>query len=257
MRACLLLVDALNLIRRVHAAQPDEDTAQKAEDARTATVQSLRRALREVSPTHAVAVFEGEGPSFRHALHPPYKTGRKPMPGTLAQALPAFRESFLDLGVASYSLPATEADDVIGTFARKAENADVTAVILSTDKAFLQLLSDRIRVRDHFNQKELDAGYVRQKFGVGPGQLVDYLALVGDPQNHIPGVAGVGAKTAAALIDEHERLDTVLDRAATMSGSVRTKLLEGADAARLSRSLLQLKCDLSLGRNLRDFRYDP
>lgn len=261
----VLLVDALNLIRRVYAAQPGEDGAERAEEARVACRQSLLRAMREVQPTHAVVVFEGQGPTWRHERFPGYKAGHKPMPEALRRELTGFRESFARQGAQSLEVPGVEADDVIGTLAAKLEAAGASSVILSTDKIFLQLLSEQIAVRDHFRKAYLDRRYTLDRFGVPPDFLVDLLALAGDSTNAIPGVPGVGVKTAAKLLVEFGSLEALLAAAAdeapeatgsgsAMKPSVRKKIAEGVEAARLAQSLVRLDIDLDLGFSLKAFR---
>jgi len=254
-RIRLLLVDALNLIRRVWAAQPGDDELQKAREGRVASAQSLRRALRETSPTHAVCVFEGREPSWRHELHPGYKEGHSPMPVALQDALLDYQASFFEAGVVSFRLPAQEADDIIATMATKVARQGGEAVILSTDAAFLQLLDRDIRVRDHFDDVERDAAGVRERYGVGPDRLVDLFALVGNTTHGIPGVPGVGPKTAAALLEEHPDLDAILAATDRIGGKVGESLAEHAEDARLSRKLVRLETDLELGVNLQELRY--
>ena len=272
----LLLVDALNLVRRVYAAQPGDDGPAKAEGAKVSCVQSLRRALNECRPSHAIIVFEGPEPSWRHLLFRDYKHGHAPMPEALREALPAYREAFAAAGVSSFELPKVEADDVVGTLAVKVAGAGGHAVILSTDKIFLQLLSDRIVVRDHFKQQDLDRAYVVERFGVPPEQLIDLLALAGDSTNGIPGVPGVGVKTAAKLIAEHGSLEAILAAAdpgaanpaaadpasasettpaPSFTPKLRERLIDHAEDARLARSLVTLQTDLALGINLQELRY--
>ncbi len=250
----LLLVDALNLIRRVYAAQPGEEGADKAAGARTSSVQSLERALRENTPTHAVCVFDGKERSWRHELYPDYKAGHKAMPEALASALGDFRDAFRQIGVASLRIPAFEADD---TAAHKASAAGISVIILSTDKSFLQLLQADIRIRDHFRRADLDAAHAREKFGVRPDQLVDFLALAGDRGNGIPGVPGVGTKSAAKLLGRFETLEAILDRAGELEGKLGERLRGHAETVRLYRKLVALRTDLELGANLSDWRYRP
>lgn len=253
----LLLVDALNLVRRVYAAQPGDDGPERVESARTSGAQSLRRALRECRPTHAVAVFDGQGPTWRHRLHDGYKAGHKPMPRALREALPAYRESFAALGVRSLEMPENEADDLIATLAAKASAAGGYAIILSTDRIFLQLLGERVVVRHHFEQRDLDLAWMIDRFGVEPGRLVDFLALTGDSANGIAGVRGVGPKTAAKLIAEFGTLDAILAKAAAGDGvtpGLAAKLTEHEADARLARTLMRLKTDLHLGVNLKSLR---
>jgi len=252
-----LIVDALNLIRRVHAATPEDKEPRHTEAARNATVQSLKRALGHARPTHVVAVFDGEGPTWRDKLYADYKAGRKPMPEALRAALSSYRKSFSELGVASVSKPALEADDVVATLATKAAEHESEAIILSTDHAYCQLISDHIALRDHFQKQDRDRGYVQKKFNVPPEQLVDLWALAGSASTHIPGVPGIGLKTAAKLLHEHESLSQVLEAAANMSGKLGNTLRENSDRARMSRELSHLRRDLELGWNLKEFSLSP
>jgi len=209
-----------------------------------------------------VVVFEGREPSWRHLLYQDYKIDHKPMPEALKVALPEYREAFADLGVASFERPKVEADDVIGTLAMKIAGSAGQAVILSTDKIFLQLLSDRIFVRDHFKPAYLDRAYVVNRFGVEPEQFIDFLALTGDSTNSIRGVPGIGPKTAAKLIGDFGTLDAMLAAAGAptpdpkLAPKLRNKLVDHAEDARLSKSLVRLQIDLDLGLNLKDLRYE-
>jgi len=256
-----LLVDALNLVRRVYAAQPGDDTPEKADGAKISCKQSLQRALRECAPTHAVIVFEGREPNWRHLLYRNYKINHSPMPKPLADALPAYREAFAAIGVTSFEVPKVEADDVIGTLAVKIADAGGQAVILSTDKIFLQLLSEQISVRDHFKPADLDRAYVAKRFGATPETFVDFLALAGDSTNSITGVPGIGPKTAALLIEEFGSLEEILAAAApggehgSLKPKMRDKLEDHAEDARLAQSLVRLQTHLELGLNLRELRY--
>jgi len=256
-----LLIDALNLVRRVYAAQPGDDTPEKADGARISCKQSLQRALRESTPTHAVIVFEGREPSWRHLLYREYKINHTPMPRPLADALPSYREAFAAIGVQSFEVAKVEADDVVGTLAVKIAEVGGEAVILSTDKIYLQLLSDHIFVRDHFKPANLDRAYVAKRFGVTPETFVDFLAMAGDSTNSITGVPGIGPKTAAKLLEEFESLDGVLAAVepdadhGSLSAKMRDKLEDHADDARLAQSLVRLQTNLDLGLNLKDLRY--
>ena len=250
----LLLVDALNLIRRVYAAQPGEDGPERADGARISSAQSLRRALRQCAPTHAACVFDGGGQSWRHALDPGYKEGHAPMPEALAEALDGYRATFRELGVASLAFPGLEADDVIATIAVNAASAGALVIVLSTDKIFGELLPAGVRVRDHFRGRELDHDAVRAKFGVRPDQLADYLALAGDRGNNIPGVPGIGPKTAAALLGRFATLEETLRSVDAIEGRPGKLLRQHAEAARLSRRLVGLRTDLELGVNLNELR---
>ena len=254
MNVRFLLVDGLNLIRRVYAAHPGEDGPERVKGAIESSLGSLRRALRECEPTHAVVVFEGEGRSWRYESYPGYKAGRTPMPEALRSGLPGFEEAFLGDGVASVSLPGVEADDVIATLASKVALRGGRAVILSTDKTFLQLLSDRVRVRDHFHQRELDRAFLIDKYGIEPGQLTDFLALCGDSTNNIKGVPGIGAKTAARLLEEFGTLERLVSASGSMKGKWGESLRRYVEELRHAKTLVTLRTDLDLGLNLKSFR---
>jgi protein Xni len=249
-----LLVDGLNLIRRVYAAQPGEDGPERVEGALASTLGSLRRALRECEPTHAVSVFEGEGASWRRELYAGYKAGRTPMPKALKSGLPRFEEAFLEQGIASLRFPGLEADDVIATLASKVASRGGEVAILSTDRTFLQLLSDRIRVRDHFLQRYLDRAFVVEKYGVEPEQFVDFLALTGDSTNNIKGIPGIGRVRAARLLRQFGTLDPIVSGSGDLKGRLREILRSHTEEARMAQTLVRLRKDLALGLNLKSFR---
>jgi protein Xni len=255
MKIRLLLIDALNLIRRVYAAQPGDDGPVRVDDSLKTSIHSLQRALRECRPTHAICVFDGHGPSWRHDLYPEYKAGRTPMAEALASGMDRFKEAFSGVGVSSVHFPNLEADDVVATLAGKVAARGGRAIILSTDRMFLQLVSDLVVIRDHFQRVEMDRKYVKEKLRVRPDQVVDLFALAGYATNNIPGVPGVGIKTAARLLGELEALDTILSVAHTIKGKLGETLYRHAGDARLSQSLVRLKDTLELGLNLQSFRY--
>ena len=256
MKIRFLLIDGLNLIRRIYAAMPGDDGSERANGARLSCVQSLQRALRECKPTHTVCVFEGEEPSWRHHLYEGYKAHRTPMPEALRTSLPTFTAAFMEIGISSISFPTLEADDVIATLAVKASARKGTVTILSTDKIFLQLLSDNIIVRDHFQKRNLDRSYVMNKFGVPPYRIVDLLALMGDSTNNIVGIPSVGSKTAARLLTQFETLDNVLSSAYVIPGKLGEAVRTYAEDSRRAQQLSYLRTDIELGLNLNSLRYE-
>ncbi|MBW2558082.1 MAG: flap endonuclease Xni [Deltaproteobacteria bacterium] len=255
MKIKLLLIDALNLIRRVYAAQPGDDGPGRVDDAMRTSAHSLQRALRECQPTHTICVFDGHGPNWRHSLYPEYKAGRSPMPEALNAQMNLFKDVFSEIGVRSVCFPTLEADDIIATLACKVASRSGNAVILSTDRMFLQLVSDLIVVRDHFKRLDMDQAYVKEKLHVQPDQLVDFFALTGYTTNNITGVPSVGPKTASRLLNELENLDNILSVAYTIKGKLGEMLCKHAGEARLSQSLVRLKDGIELGLNLKSFRY--
>ena len=245
----VLLIDGLNLIRRVYAAVPGEEgTAAHHDGVLQSMGRSVTRAITDTQATHALCAMDAPGPGWRHNLHPSYKLSRPPMPAALRQMLPDIAQTLSAMRVPSVQVPRAEADDLLTSIALKVVgHGGATAVILSTDKSMLSLLRPGIKVRNHFERRDLDASYVLEKFGITPEQLPDWLALVGDAAQGIPGVKGVGPKTASALLRTYTGLEAIL-RADTVEGvgaSQQRGLINGADRARLSRSLVTLRTPTS------------
>lgn len=243
----LLLVDGLNLLRRCYEANPAPDSAQKAESAVNVAWQSFQRALRDHTPTHCVAVFDAGGPTWRHALYADYKAGRKPMSPYLANELLGFKERLMAEHWAVMSLPGEEADDTLWGLAKAARLEGESVTVLSTDKDLVRLVAIGAKVYHHFDRKWHDDAWCQAKFGVRPEQLTDFLALMGDSSDGIPGIAGVGAKTAAALLAQHDNLAMVLmaAKAGAVPGKLGQRLLEQEAAARLSFQLAELRSGFS------------
>lgn len=251
-----LLIDGMNLVRRVHAAVPgDQDSLEHFEGALGSTVNSIRRALKEHDPTHAACVFDAGGGTWRHEILPEYKPGRAPMPDQLRLNFHRLEAAIESLGLRCLSVPRVEADDVLATIAVKTAAHGGWVVILSTDNSLCQLVSDRIRVRDHFAGRELDGEYVKKKFGVTPSQLPCLLGMKGDRSLNIPGVKSIGARTAAKLINEYGTLENMLANAKKIGGRAGKALIAEAGRARLSVTLARLKTDVNIGINLSQLRW--
>lgn len=250
-----LLIDGLNLVRRIYAAVPGaEDTAAHQDGVLHSATRSVQRALEQIEPSHALCAFDAPGPGWRHELLPDYKANRPPMPVPLAQLLPRIEAAFEEQGIKPVRVAGYEADDVLATIAVKIAANNGQAIILSTDKSMLSLLRDGISVRNHFDERDLDAQYVLQRFAVAPGQIATFLALVGENSQNVPGVKSVGAKTAAKLINEYATLDAILRAANDMPGRIGEALRNGEADARLCLQLMTLKLDVQVGLNLNECR---
>lgn len=244
----LLIVDALNLIRRIHAVQgsPCVDACRHA----------LAQLIQHSAPTHAVAVFDEDdrGDSWRHQLLPDYKAGRSPMPDNLQQEMPQLREAFAVLGVASWHSPGNEADDLAATLAAKVSGSGHQVTIVSTDKGYCQLLAPQVQIRDYFQKRWLDLPFVQKEFGVAPQQLTDYWGLAGISSSKIPGVAGIGPKTAVQLLQQAADLDTLYQQLAVVPEKWRSKLEQHREMAYVSKQIATLRTDLTLDGNLQQLR---
>ncbi|RMF87788.1 MAG: DNA polymerase I, partial [Nitrospirae bacterium] len=173
----------------------------------------LLKLLRERRPEGVVMVFDAKGKSFRNDLYPDYKANRPPLPEGLAQQIPYIHRLVEALGIPRVSIPGVEADDVLATLARRAAARGDTAWLVSRDKDLMQLVGDGIRMWDSMKEEEIGPEEVAARLGVAPEQVPDYLALVGDASDNIPGVPGIGAKGAAKLLAEHGSLEALLERA--------------------------------------------
>ncbi len=245
----LLAIDGLNIVRRVYEASPEEDSAEKAETAVRNALASFRKLMAAHLPTHVLAAFDHGGPTWRHALYPRYREQRAPMPGYLREALPGLMDKLgSELGMHVLMLPEVEADDVIGTgVLRWLGEGRGEAIVASTDKDLHCLIAQGAMVWDHFKGEWHDAAWVQKKFGVGPEQMTDLLALMGDPTDGIPGVSKVGMKTAAKLLAAYGDLDAVMAGAGILKTPIGERLRAERDMLYLSRQLVQLKTDVRLG----------
>ncbi|MGO1309507.1 MAG: flap endonuclease Xni [Kluyvera intermedia] len=244
----LLIVDALNLIRRIHAVQgsPCVETCQHA----------LDLLIVHSQPTHAVAVFDDEARNsgWRHQRLPDYKAGRAPMPDELHAEMPALRAAFEQRGVCCWVSAGNEADDLAATLAVKVAQAGHQATIVSTDKGYCQLLSPTLQIRDYFQKRWLDAPFIEKEFGVLPQQLPDYWGLAGISSSKVPGVAGIGAKSATQLLVQFGTLEELYARLDEVPDKWRKKLEAHRDMAFLCRDIARLQTDLHIDGNLQQLR---
>ena len=248
MPAHLLIIDALNLIRRIHAAQGAPCAA--------TCLRALEQIITNSQPTHAVAVFDDEGrhQGWRHQLLPDYKAGRAAMPDSLTKELPDLRDAFAHKGVSCWSAPGQEADDLVATLAVKVASAGQRVTIVSTDKGSCQLLAPGIALRDYFQKRWLDATFIARTFGVEPKQLPDYWGLAGISGSKIPGVTGIGPKSAAQLIQRWGTLENIYQTLDSLEEKWRTKLAAQQETAFTSREVATLRANLTLNGNLQQLR---
>lgn len=243
-----LVVDVLNVVRRIHEANPAPESPDKGAMTLRNSLGSIRRLLRETRPTHMLMAMDAPGPTWRHQAVPGYNKQRKPTPESLAAVLPDILQAFGNAGYVVIAPEGVEADDTIATAVLRARRAGVETVICSTDKDLTALLADGVRIRDHFNDSWRDEAWCCKKFGVTPDKLADLLALMGDKVDGIIGVPGVGAKTAAKLLNDHGHLEAILEAAVAgrIAGKLGQNLKDHQDTARTARVLTTLKTDVEL-----------
>lgn len=209
---------------------------------------TLFRILREEEPELLAVAFDPPGPTFRHERYPDYKATRERMPEDLVEQMPRVREVVQALGHPVLEVPGWEADDVLATVARRAAAEGIAVFIVSGDKDLFQLVDERVTIYNVLTRGDavevLDAAGVEEKFGVPPGRVADVLALMGDASDNVPGVKGIGPKTAVELVRRFGGLEEVLAAAGEVEKpSVREALLRDAGKARLSYELVKIPCD--------------
>ncbi len=207
----------------------------------------LRDGIDDGRPSHIAVIFDHSGESFRNELYDQYKANRDEPPEELVPQFPLIREAVRAFGLLPIEQEGYEADDLIATYAKQAVAAGADVTMVSGDKDLMQLVGPGVSMYDPMpgNERRIGPDEVVAKFGVGPDRVVDVQALAGDSTDNVPGVPGIGVKTAAQLIDEFGDLDTLLSKADTIKQKMRReRLLEFADQARLSRELVRLKDDV-------------
>lgn len=205
----------------------------------------LLKLLREEEPDALAVAFDGPGPTTRHREFAEYKAQRPAMPEAMAQQIPYVHRVLEAMRVPILMIPAEEADDILGTVAVRAAAEGYRVTLVSGDKDLLQVVGERIVVRDTMKEKTWGPAEVQERYGVSPGQFQDLLALMGDSIDNIPGVPGVGEKTARDLVQRYGTLEAVLERGVEESRPrLRESLRTHAEQARMSKRLATIRTDL-------------
>ncbi len=250
----LVIIDALNLIRRVHSAQPDPNDIARTI---TTTTRTLNRIINEAEPTHMIAVFDHheQDRGWRAEVIPSYKENRKPMPEPLLKGLEQIQDAWWELGIDSLLSEGDEADDLIATLAMKVANHGEKVTIISTDKGYCQILSPTLQIRDYFQHRWLDAPFIEKEFGVKPHQLSDYWGLTGISSSQVSGIPGVGPKAAKEILTQFDNIEEA-HASEELAKKYRKKFDEHIELARKSKQVAALKTDIELGFNLQDIRFE-
>jgi DNA polymerase I len=259
--ARLFVLDAMGLAYRAYyafIARPLMNSRGENTSAIFGVANTALKLRREEEPDFWALAWDGPGPTFRHERFPDYKATRKPMPGDLVTQLEPIEDLAQAIGLPVIEIPGMEADDVMATLARLGAEAGHEVVLVTGDKDMLQLVGESVRVLVPQSRDEyvwLDAGGVEQKWGVGPEHIRDVLALMGDSSDNIPGVPGVGEKTAVELMKQFGSLEAIYERLAEVKKpALRAKLEANRELAFLSRDLATLRTDLDLGLTLEELR---
>ena len=258
----LFLIDAYALIYRSYYAfikNPRINSKGVNTSAIFGFINSLEDVLKRENPTHIAVAFDPKGPTFRHEAFPEYKAQREATPEDIKKAVPIIKDILRAMRIPILEAPGYEADDAIGTLATKAAEAGVDTYMLTPDKDYAQLVSDRVSM---YRPRHGDAGYevmgpkeVESKYGLSaPSEVIDLLGLMGDTADNIPGCPGVGEKTAAKLIAEFGTVENLLANTDRLKGALKKKVEDNAKQIEFSKFLATIKTDVPIELNLDELR---
>ena len=243
----LVLVDGSSYLYRAFHGMPSLTNSQgEHTGAIYGVVNMLRSLLREYEPEHIAVVFDAKGKTFRDDMYSDYKANRAPMPDDLRSQVEPIHEIVRAMGLPLVIIPGVEADDVIGTLAVQATECGMKTLVSTGDKDMAQLVDDSVTLINTMTGQVSNPDSVVEKFGVRPDQIIDYLALVGDKVDNVPGVPKCGPKTAVKWLTEHNDLTTVMETADTVKGKIGESLRASLDQLPLSKQLVTIKCDVEL-----------
>ena len=253
-----ILVDGSSYLFRAFHALPELINAQGQQTgAIYGVLNMLRKLVDTYQPKYMAVVFDAKGKTFRDELYPQYKAQRPPMPDELSSQVPPLLELVSASGLPMLQVPGVEADDVIGTLAAQAAEAGWKTVISTGDKDLAQLVNEQVSLINTMSDSVMDDQGVADKFGVAPEQIIDFLSLVGDSADNIPGIPKVGPKTAAKWLSQYGSLDELVAHAGDVKGKVGENLRAHLDQLPLSKELATIRCDLELGVDLYDLSVKP
>lgn len=238
----LVIVDGSSyLFRAYHALPPLVTSTGLPSGAMYGVLNMLKKLIQEEKPDYMAVVFDTKSKNFRHTLYPEYKANRPTMPEELATQIEPLHEIIEAMGLPLILMEGYEADDIIGTLAKIAIHHHLKTVISTGDKDFAQLVSDDVTLVNTMTNTRLDPTNVRAKFGVNPNQIIDYLTLIGDPVDNVPGVPKVGPKTAVKWLNEYQTLDNLINKANEIKGKVGDYLRESINNLSLSKQLVTIQ----------------
>ena len=258
MEKTLLLVDGSSYLYRAFHALPDlRNAAGEPTGAIYGVLNMLRKLLADYKAEYLACVFDARGRTFRDDLYDKYKANRPPMPDDLGSQIEPLLEAIRAWGWPLLQIDGVEADDVIGTLALQADRRGMRCVISTGDKDLTQLVTPRVTLVNTMSNEKLDPEGVKAKFGVPPGRMLDYLTLVGDSVDNVPGVEKVGPKTAAKWMAQYGSLEEVMSHAAEIGGAVGENLRKALAWLPKARELLAVKCDVELPFDLEELKLAP
>ena len=253
-----VLVDGSSYLFRAYYALPDlRNSKGEATGAIRGVISMIRKLEKDFPESLVVVVFDAPGRTFRDDLYEDYKANRSSTPDDLKEQIQPIKDLVVAMGFPLICMEGVEADDVIGTYALMASKADQTVIISTGDKDMAQLVNESVTLVNTMTETMMDRNGVIEKFAVPPELIIDYLALMGDTVDNIPGVPKVGPKTAAKWLNEFGSLESLIDRAAEIKGKVGENLRNSLEQLPLSKALTTIKTDVEVPISLKDLKRDP
>ena len=253
-----VLVDGSSYLFRAYYALPDlRNSKGEATGAIRGVVSMIKKLEKDFPESLVVVVFDAPGRTFRDDLYEDYKANRSSTPDDLKEQIQPIKDLVVAMGFPLICMEGVEADDVIGTYALMASKADQTVIISTGDKDMAQLVNESVTLVNTMTETMMDRNGVIEKFAVPPELIIDYLALMGDTVDNIPGVPKVGPKTAAKWLNEFGSLESLIDRAAEIKGKVGENLRNSLEQLPLSKALTTIKTDVEVPISLKDLKRDP
>jgi len=257
-RERLILVDGSSfLFRAYHAIPPLTNANGEPTNAIYGVGNMLRKLIADYHSDHISVIFDASGKTFRNELYAQYKAHRPPMPDDLRVQIEPLHRLIRAMGVPLIIESGVEADDVLGVLAQHAERQGYDVIISTGDKDMAQLVTEHIILENTMSNSRMDIQGVIDKFGVRPEQIIDYLALIGDTVDNIPGVPKVGPKTAAKWLEQYRTLENLIEHADEISGKIGENLRASLEQLPLSKQLTTIKCDLDLPYGIEDLKQQP
>ena len=249
----IILIDGSSyLYRAYHALPPLMSSKKQPTGAIRGVISMVKKILSDHPSSPLAVIFDAKGKTFRHEMYKEYKANRPPMPEDLVKQIEPINSIIKALGIKLVSVEGVEADDVIGTLANEASKLGLDTVISTGDKDMTQLVNEHIRIVNTMSGELLDEDGVEKKFGVKPELIIDYLALVGDTSDNVPGVEKVGPKTAVKWLVDYGNLEGIISNSKKISGKVGENLRNGLDQLLLSKELVTIKKDVPLEVGIND-----
>ena len=246
----LLLVDGSSYLYRAFHGLPDlRNSRQEPTGAIYGVLNMLRKLHKEFPSDYSACVFDAKGKTFRNDLYPAYKANRSAMPDDLRAQIQPLHEAITAMGWPIVIQEGVEADDVIGTLCKEATHHQFNVVVSTGDKDLAQLVNEHVTLINTMTNEKLDIEGVKNKFGLMPNQIIDYLTLIGDTSDNVPGVEKVGPKTALKWLNEYQTLDNIVKNAAQFPGVVGENLRKALDWIPRAKDLITIRCDLDIDKN--------